>query len=84
MEARVLMETEQKGIIIPFKREIDMTFVNIANKKAELTARENAARKYSAGCKRNSIIDKEDVMCFLSGLSVCAAIVAMYFVGIIL
>lgn len=83
MEARKL-DFMQKATIIPFKREIDMTLANIANEKAENTARENAARNYSAGCKRNSVIDKEDIMCFLSGLSVFAIIVAMYFIGIIL
>ena len=80
MEARVLVQ--QKGIVVPFKKEIDLTFVNIANRKAELREREKAAKEYSAGCKRN-IIDKEDVMCFLSGLSVCTLIGALYFLGCI-
>lgn len=83
MEARKL-NYETQATIIPFKKEIDLTFVNIANKKADIRAREKAAREYSASCKRNSIIDKEDVMCFLSGLSVVAFLMSMYFLGIIL
>lgn len=83
MEARKL-DYETQATIIPFKKEIDLTFVNIANKKADIRAREKAAREYSAGCKRNSIIDKEDAMCFLSGLSVVAFLMSMYFLGIIL
>jgi hypothetical protein len=96
MEARKL-DYETQATIIPFKKEIDLTFVNIANRtrekellareierEEELIAREKIAREYSAGCKRNSIIDKEDVMCFLSGLSVVAFLMSMYFLGIIL
>lgn len=82
MEARKL-DFMQKATIIPFKK-IDMTLANIANEKAEFNARQNAARNYSASCKRNSIIDKEDIMCFLSGLSMIAFLLSMYFLGIVL
>lgn len=82
MEARKLEMAE----IIPFKekKEIDLTFMRIANAKQELIAREKAAKEYSAGCKRNSIIDKDDIWCFLSGLSIFAFLLSMYFLGIVL
>jgi hypothetical protein len=53
----------------------------------ELIARNNAARNYSAGCKRNkrnNIVDIEDVWCFLSALSMCGLLISMYFLGCIL
>lgn len=52
-------------------------------REEELIERENAARAYSAGCKR-SIIDKEDIMCFFTGLSMCGLLISMYFLGCIL
>lgn len=88
MEARKL-EFTQNETIVPFtkKKEIDMSFAIIANKRADLRAREKAEREYSAGCKRNkrnSIIDMEDVWCFLSALSMCGLLISMYFLGCIL
>ena len=79
----------QKCKIIPFpnvnsvKRELDLTFVNIAQERTKLITRENEARNYSANCKRN-LINKDDVMCVISGLSVFATIAILYFIGIIL
>jgi len=88
MEARKL-EFTQNETIVPFtiKKEIDMSFAIIANKKTELIAREKAAREYSASCKRNkrnNIINMEDVWCFLSALSICVFIILMYFLGCML
>lgn len=82
MEARALMEmeTEQKGIVIPFRKELDLTFAVIANEKtkekAELVARETKARKYSAKCKAKQ--NHEDLWLCLSSLFVPASIFAMY------
>ena len=82
MEVKAIMETEQKGIIIPFKKEIDMTFANIANEKAKLIARENAALAYSERCKRKE--KHENLWCALSGVSLFGTIIALYVLGCII
>ena len=73
----------ERGEIIQFPRELKLEPMKWVQEKAELTARQKAERKYSANCKRKCIIDKEDIMCILSGLSVCTLIGALYFLGCI-
>lgn len=65
------------------KELLEMEIEMEIEREEELIERENAARAYSAGCKR-SIIDKEDIMCFFAGLSMCGLLISMYFLGCIL
>jgi hypothetical protein len=49
------MEALNKNIV-PFRKELDLTFVNIANQHAEEVAKEKAAMEYSASVKRRKLI----------------------------
>lgn len=74
----------EKTTIVPFRKEkqLDLTFVTMANEHAELLAREQRAREYSALCKakkqKQNRIDSEDIWGFLSALSMFGFIYIMY------
>ena len=84
METRALMEKEMEMetnvVKFPIEREIQVvSFVNTPN----ILIRNAKANAYIESCKRKEE-GNEDFWCILSGLSVCAMIVTMYFIGIIL
>lgn len=69
--------------IIKFPRkELDLSALNWIQERNQVTARENAARRYSESCnvnqKRNAL--KEDIMCVISGVSMFASLAALYFI----
>jgi hypothetical protein len=66
--------------VIQFPREIQV--VNWVNSRNEIMKRETRAKIYSRKCKAKA--KHEDFWCILSGFSVCVAIIALYFIGIVL
>ena len=59
-------------------KELDFTALNWIRERNQMVARENVAQTYSRECKKKAL--HEDIMYIVSGLAVCASIVALYFV----
>lgn len=81
-----IQANEVKTKIIPFPKQPDLTMANWAQEKYEIAQREKAAIEYSEKCAREpkeKAFSKDDVLCFLSCVSLMGFVASIYFLGII-
>lgn len=57
-------------------KELDLCALDWIEEKNQRTAREKAARRYSATCKRNTV--KEEIMGFLSVIGIFCSLAVTY------
>jgi len=83
MEIKTNTTNVNSAKIIPFPQPVDTTMMNWAQEKHEIQQRNNAAVEYSKNCRKEKLIDKDDVLCVLSCVSLMVFVASLYFLGAI-